>query len=317
MGLRLALLVLLLAPASGAAQFTPFRHDAKFLLEGNWQSCLDERTGQFAEKIFDQLQLGIEVHLGPGDEFALFRGIQDEHRDHRSPQNLLQPARVRGDRQRWELPDLIFEVAHAGGSRHDCRSFWITLEPTHRAPERDSGELAARLQQQYDEDPSSAIPLARQLGAMPDPRAQSIFVDWIHNHLARDFAPAIADRATTPAHAAFLAALADARNPDGPQATATAALRMWVAAQQTADPPRLRAFAARTFSSPASYGVRYQLLLANLLERQPQSALRATDDIVRQLVPAWFIVSPDGHFSRLEARTWEADARRILSLNQR
>jgi hypothetical protein len=111
------------------AQYTPFHHDPKLLLEGNWQSCFDERNGQFDEKIYDQPQLDLEVHLGPGDEFAIFKGIQDEHRDHRSPDNFLQPYRVRGPRQRWDLPDLIFEVARAGGSRHDCRSFWITLEP--------------------------------------------------------------------------------------------------------------------------------------------------------------------------------------------
>ena len=63
----------------------------------------------------------------------MFRGIQEDHRDHRASENLLQPFRVRSQRQRWELPELIFEVARAGGSRHDCRSFWITLEPK-RAP---------------------------------------------------------------------------------------------------------------------------------------------------------------------------------------
>ena len=114
------------------AQYTPFHHDAKFVLEGNWQSCIDD-TGRFDEKVYDQPQLGIEVHLGPGDEFAIFKGIQEEHRDHRSPENLLQPYRVRAGRQRWDLPDLIFEVAHAGGSRHDCRSFFITLEPKRAA----------------------------------------------------------------------------------------------------------------------------------------------------------------------------------------
>jgi hypothetical protein len=111
-----------------AAQFTPFHHDPKFLLEGNWQSCRDER-GQYDEKVYDQPLLGIEVHLGPGDEFAIFKGIQDEHRDHRSEANLLKPYRVRTTRQRWELPTVTFEVAQAGGSRFECRSYWITLEP--------------------------------------------------------------------------------------------------------------------------------------------------------------------------------------------
>ena len=129
LALGIVLMAALAAATTAPAQYTPFHHDPKFLLEGNWQSCFDERIGQFDEKIYDQPQLDLEVHLGPGDEFAMFKGIQDEHRDHRSPENLLRPDRVRGPRQRWELPDLVFEVARAGGSRHDCHSFWITLEP--------------------------------------------------------------------------------------------------------------------------------------------------------------------------------------------
>ena len=61
-----------LAATAASAQYTPFHHDSKFLLEGNWQSCFDERIGQFDEKIYDQPQLDLEVHLGPGDEFAMF-----------------------------------------------------------------------------------------------------------------------------------------------------------------------------------------------------------------------------------------------------
>jgi hypothetical protein len=128
----LALALAFVATTRPDAQYTPFHHDPKLLLEGNWQSCFDERIGQFDEKIYDQPQLDLEVHLGPGDEFAIFKGIQEEHRDHRSPDNLLQPFRVRGTRQRWELPQLVFEVVRAGGSRHDCRSFWITLEPVRK-----------------------------------------------------------------------------------------------------------------------------------------------------------------------------------------
>ena len=112
-----------------AAQFTPFRSDDHYLLEGNWQSCRGD-NGQYDEKIYDQPALGIEVHLGPADEFAVFKGIQDEHRDHRSEDNLLFPAyRVRSGRQKWDLDTVIFEVARAGGSRGQCRSYWITLAP--------------------------------------------------------------------------------------------------------------------------------------------------------------------------------------------
>ncbi len=110
------------------AQYTPFHGDPRYLLQGNWQSCRDE-TGQYAERIYDQPQLGIEVHLGPNDEFAVFRGIQDEHRDHRSARNLLLPDyRVRSGHQVWDLGDVVFEVSRAGGSRGNCRSYFITLQ---------------------------------------------------------------------------------------------------------------------------------------------------------------------------------------------
>src|SRR5207247_9528090 len=70
-----AIAAALAASAAVRAQYTPFHHDPKFLLEGHWQSCVDN-TGRFDEKIYDQPQLDIEVHLGPGDEFAVFRGIK-------------------------------------------------------------------------------------------------------------------------------------------------------------------------------------------------------------------------------------------------
>jgi hypothetical protein len=120
---------LLIVMLAGWMQYTPFHGDPKYLLEGNWQSCRDE-TGQFQERVYDQPQLGIEVHLGPADEFAVFRGVQEDHRDHATRENLLFPSyRVRAGHQRWEFDEAILDVARAGGSRGNCRSYWITLEP--------------------------------------------------------------------------------------------------------------------------------------------------------------------------------------------
>src|SRR5438128_2058579 len=79
-------------------------------------------------------------------------------------------------------------------------------------------DIVVRLQERYEDDPLSAIVLARRLGGMSDPQALQIFVDWIHTRLALDFAPVTTDRAKTPAHMAFLAALVEPGNPNGPMA---------------------------------------------------------------------------------------------------
>ncbi len=120
-----------------AAQFTPFSsRDTHTILEGNWQSCR-EADGTYSERIYDHVVNGsqFEVHLGPRREFAIFKGVQDEHRDHASSDNLLKPYIVplefgRG-KHRWEVPslNLAFTVTLAGGSRTDCDSWFIVLEP--------------------------------------------------------------------------------------------------------------------------------------------------------------------------------------------
>ena len=64
--------------------------------------------------------------------------MQDEHRDHDSPDNLLKPFRVLLERdarkQRWEIPslNLAFTVTLGGGSRTDCESWYILLEPLEK-----------------------------------------------------------------------------------------------------------------------------------------------------------------------------------------
>jgi hypothetical protein len=69
--------------------------------------------------------------MGPYHEFALYRGIQDEHRDHQSSENLLKPhtveIRANAARQSWDVDGLRLEVALSGGSREDCESWYITL----------------------------------------------------------------------------------------------------------------------------------------------------------------------------------------------
>jgi hypothetical protein len=108
------------------------------ILEGNWQSCQEPATGRYGERVYDHVVNGVgqfEVHLGPRREFAIFAGVQDAHRDHEVPDNLLKPYRVplEGTRasRRWEVPslNLAFTVTLGGGSRTDCESWFILLEP--------------------------------------------------------------------------------------------------------------------------------------------------------------------------------------------
>ena len=73
--------------------------------------------------------------MGPRREFAIFAGVQEAHREHDSSDNLLKPFRVVLDagraKQRWDIPslNLRFTVTLAGGSRTDCESWYILLEP--------------------------------------------------------------------------------------------------------------------------------------------------------------------------------------------
>ena len=124
-------------PQAATAQFTPYSHDPTNILEGNWQSCR-ERDGQYTERVYDHLVNGVgqfEVHMGPRREFAIFKDVQDAHRDHASPDNLLKPYRVLLEsgraKHRWDIPslNLSFTVTLAGGSRTDCDSWYILLKP--------------------------------------------------------------------------------------------------------------------------------------------------------------------------------------------
>lgn len=130
-----------LLPRLTAAQFVSLSGNPHNILEGNWQSCEDPSTGRYSERVYDHVVNGVgmfEVHLGPKREFAIFKDVQDAHRDHESPDNLLSPFRVamQGSRakQRWEIPSLrlAFSVTLAGGSRTDCESWFIVLEPLEK-----------------------------------------------------------------------------------------------------------------------------------------------------------------------------------------
>jgi hypothetical protein len=119
--------------AAGATRFTPLTDRTRGILEGHWESCR-ELDGHYGERIYDNTLPGIgpfELHLGPYHEFALFRGIQDEHRDHTSPDNLLRPFNVEVEANRasqsWQAAGLKLQVALGGGSLSDCESWYLSL----------------------------------------------------------------------------------------------------------------------------------------------------------------------------------------------
>jgi hypothetical protein len=130
----------LLVPRAAGAQWISYTSNPRNILEGSWQSCLDQ-TGRYTERIYDHVVNGVglfEVHLGPRREFAVFKGVQDQHRDHDSPDNLLKPFRVLMEggraRQHWDIPSLkvSLTVTLAGGSFSDCESWYVVLEPLEK-----------------------------------------------------------------------------------------------------------------------------------------------------------------------------------------
>jgi hypothetical protein len=123
----------LAAAAASSSQFTSFTDHSRAILEGNWQSCR-EADGQYSERVYDANLPGIgpfELHMGPYHDFALFRGVQNDHREHNTAENLFRPYQVEiinnGARQEWDTGGLHFDVRLAGGSRSDCESWFVTL----------------------------------------------------------------------------------------------------------------------------------------------------------------------------------------------
>jgi len=117
-----------------AQLFRPFTDRKTALLEGNWQSCRED-DGTYAERVYDGRWAGLppfELHMGPYHEFALYHGIQDAHRDHKSAENLLKPYVVEihanAAKQSWDVDGLHLEVSLSGGSREDCESWYLSLE---------------------------------------------------------------------------------------------------------------------------------------------------------------------------------------------
>ena len=121
------------AAAIASAQFASFSDRTNAILEGNWQSCR-EHDGMYSERVYDARLPGgaaFELHMGPFREFALFRGIQANHREHHTAENLLRPYEVEvisnSARHAWDVAGLHLEVRLGGGSAGNCESWFLTL----------------------------------------------------------------------------------------------------------------------------------------------------------------------------------------------
>jgi hypothetical protein len=124
----------LCAAAASGQQFISLSDRSHVILEGSWQSCR-EADGLYAERVYDaKLPNGetFELHMGPFREFGLFRGIQDDHRDHTSSENLLRPYDIEvisnRARQEWDVAGLYLDVRLAGESAGECESWYVTLK---------------------------------------------------------------------------------------------------------------------------------------------------------------------------------------------
>lgn len=140
--LALALTAIILAwPWPAAAQWISYDSDPRNILEGHWSSCV-ERDGRYSERVYDHVVGGVpqfEVHLGPRREFGLFLGVQDEHREHDSRENLLKPFLVPMDstnraQRRWEIPSLklVMTVSLGAGTSFDCENWYVVLAPLEK-----------------------------------------------------------------------------------------------------------------------------------------------------------------------------------------
>lgn len=110
--------------------------DNTSILQGNWQSCqlTEAEGGGHGERVYDYHKNGElkwSFHMGPLDDFSLFAaGTELDPDFHDTPLNLLaqQPSLKK---RRWSIRSLKLriEVTQAGGSRDDCQSYFVRIEP--------------------------------------------------------------------------------------------------------------------------------------------------------------------------------------------
>jgi thiol-disulfide isomerase/thioredoxin len=124
-------------------------------------------------------------------------------------------------------------------------------------------DLLARVDDLFARDPASAVPASLRLISGRTPGALQLFAEWLHHAIALEFAPMARVDARFDSTLRFLDTIAR-KDPAGGQIVS--GVRMWVTAQQTADPSALRALFEISFPDPLAYGPRYQLLLYEFVE---------------------------------------------------
>lgn len=103
------------------------------LLSGHFLSCPEGET--YGERAFQYQQHGtvlFELHMGPRDEFALFKGEFDGDADHAGRLNLLTPAFHYDDVQsrtgrNWSAYGLHVNVVRVPVSDEDCYGFLVRV----------------------------------------------------------------------------------------------------------------------------------------------------------------------------------------------
>ena len=111
--------------------------DTKAILDGHFQSCTIPEDG-YGEIAYDHYVNGKQLwsfHLGPFDDWALFKGTEPDGDDHDSPLNLLAAHHalslptINGARQ-WSVPSLKLwiSVVQGGGSRDQCMGWYVRVE---------------------------------------------------------------------------------------------------------------------------------------------------------------------------------------------
>lgn len=119
-------------------QWTP-ANGGTALLEGHFSSCREAEG--YSERVYDRVergQLRWSLHMGPKDEFGLYRGPGPDGPDHThdGPDNLLAPAYHVSDvaswraKRQWNVPSLglWISIAAGGGSQDDCEGYFVLVK---------------------------------------------------------------------------------------------------------------------------------------------------------------------------------------------